>query len=142
MHASEITSPTPARSDSQEGIRFGAVARLGHVEFRTRDLARLTEYYRDVLGMPVMSSGADATYLSIGAPGQAVSLQRSDQDGLAHIAFELTPDLSIDDAERILEQLQVKSERKRDAEPGIPDLLELEDPEGNTVQLYHERTDS
>jgi catechol-2,3-dioxygenase len=140
--ATEPVSAAASRFAGETGIRFGGLARLGHVEFHTRDLARLASYYTDVLGMSAITSNADGTYLSMGAPGHGVSLQRNERDGLAHIGFELAADLGVQDAKRILDNADVKSERKQDAEPGIPDLLELTDPEGNTIQLYRDVSDS
>jgi catechol-2,3-dioxygenase len=123
------------------GFRFGAAARLGHVEFQTRNLGRLTDYYRDVLGFSVLAMDADVAYLGLGAPGHAVALRQGKHDGPAHIAFELSTNLSVDDAKRVLDDLDVTVERKQDAEPGIPDLLEFADPEGNTIQLYHDASE-
>ncbi len=117
-------------------ISFGQLAKLGHASFVTRDLERLADYYADVIGLRALERGPDAAHLTSGIDHHTVELHRGEQDGIAHLAFELAAGYGLDDAARQLADHAVASEIKSDAEPGIDKLLELADPEGNTIQLY------
>ncbi len=114
------------------------VRRLGHAAFEATDLDALVAYYRDVMGFAVTEQDADAVVLSGGVEHQTVALHRGAEDRLLHVAHELAPSVSLDDAERALRDAGVEVSRRSDAEPGIAELLELQDLEGNTLQLYSE----
>jgi catechol-2,3-dioxygenase len=135
---SGVAPAAVAHYATAEAIPFGGFAKLGHAAFRTRDVDRLAEYYRDVIGLTVLDQSTDAAHLTSGVGGQTVALYRGNADGLAHIGLQLASDFGVEDAQRILTALDVPVERKSDAEPGISDLLEMTDPEGNTLQLYHD----
>ena len=100
-------------------IPFGEVAKLGHASFATRDLERLADYYADVIGFRAVERGPDAVHLTSGIDHHTVELHRGEQDGIAHLAFELAAGYGLDDAARQLDDHGVASEIKSDAEPGI-----------------------
>ncbi len=113
--------------------------RLGHAAFEADDVEQLVAYYRDVIGFSIAERGGDgATYLSSGTEHQTVAIYPGRERRLRHIGLMLAPDASLDQAANALTDAGVESTLKSDAEPGISRLLEFDDPEGNTVQLYTE----
>ena len=64
--------------------------KLGHVNFLTGDLPRMTEFCCDVLGMRVTDRlGDEGIWLHINADHHAMALVAKDQAHLHHLAFEL-----------------------------------------------------
>lgn len=117
------------------------INRLGHVAFASPDVDRLASYYTDVLGFELTTRGDDgAAYLTPELVHHAVSIAPASERGLDHIAFQI--DGSLDEAEDHLSNIGLPFERRSDPEPGIPELLEIEDLDGNRVQLYAEAASS
>lgn len=115
------------------------IVAIGHLALTTPDVDRLAAYYTNVLGLE-LTARADGAYLTPDVVHHAVTLLPGEQPGLDHLAFRIEG--SLDDAARDLQAAGVRAERRSDAEPGIADLLEIEDLDGNRLQLYaasHER---
>jgi catechol-2,3-dioxygenase len=129
-------APSAASSSNQPTLAFGSLAALGHVAFETHDLEGLTRYYSDVIGLTVVSSTDDAVHLSTGTGGYALELRRGDRDGLVHIGFALRDDLELPDVQASLQGAGVQALLTSDPS-GVGELLELSDPEGNLVRLFH-----
>jgi catechol-2,3-dioxygenase len=136
-----VTSELDLRPDydgaaSSHGLQFGALAELAHHELRTRDLDRLVEYYRDVIGLTITARDTDTVALGAAGRPACVTLKRAAEGGLGRLGFRLGGDLECGDAETILRRAGIAVERRSDALAGIPELLHLADPEGNTIELY------
>lgn len=114
------------------------VNRLGHAAFGATDVDALVAYYQDVMGFAVTERDTGSVYLTSGIEHQTVAVHPSGEDRLAHVAHQLAPSYTVGDAEKALCDVGVQVSRRSDAEPGIADLLEFADLEGNTVQLYAE----
>ena len=113
------------------------VKRLGHAAFTADDVESLVDYYESVMGFTVAERGGDgSTYLTSSLDRQTVAIVPGGERRLAHIGFMLAPDASLRDARSALADAGVEAALKSDAEPGIHELLEFSDPEGNTIQLY------
>jgi catechol 2,3-dioxygenase-like lactoylglutathione lyase family enzyme len=109
------------------------IVAIGHLALTSPDVDRLTAYYTDVLGFEV-TARADGAYLTPDVVHHAVTLLPGEEPGLDRLAFRIEG--SLDDAARDLQAAGVKAERRSDAEPGIADLLEIADLDGNRLQLY------
>jgi catechol 2,3-dioxygenase-like lactoylglutathione lyase family enzyme len=112
------------------------VVGIGHLALVSPDVDRLAAYYTDVLGFDLAGRDDGTAYLTPELVHHAVAVQPGKERGLDHLAFRVEG--SLEDAERELAAAGIKAERRSDAEPGIGDLLELEDPDGNRLQLYSE----
>ena len=119
-------------------LEFGTFAKLGNAGFVTSDLDRLAEYYREVIGLSETSRSADAVHLASGDDHHSVALRKGPADALSHISFQLGGDVTLPEAAQALSDSGVESQLKTDAEPGIAELLEFADPEGNTLRVYKE----
>ena len=113
------------------------ITRLGHLALTSPDVDRLVAYYTDVLGFELAARDGDGTvYLTPELVHHAVSVRPAKDGGLDHLAFQIAG--SLDDAERTLAAGGIAYERRSDAEPGISELLEIRDLDGNRLQLYSE----
>jgi catechol 2,3-dioxygenase-like lactoylglutathione lyase family enzyme len=119
-------------------LEFGKLAKIGNAGFVTADLDRLAAYYRDVIGFSETERSADTVYLTSGQDHHTVALRKGDQDELSYISFQLAGDVTLEEAADALAASGVDSELKSDAEPGISQLLEFDDPEGNTLRIFKE----
>ncbi|GLV55771.1 oxidoreductase [Dictyobacter sp. S3.2.2.5] len=113
------------------------VAKIGHAAFHTTNLDRLLAYYTDILGLTLTARGSDGTaYLSCGIDHHSVILTPATENRLHHVAFQLDQSVSLSDAARQLHEAGIESELMSDAQPGIPELLQISDPDSNLIQLY------
>jgi catechol-2,3-dioxygenase len=133
----DVSSAESSSDPEPHALPFGSLGALGHVAFETHDLARLAAYYTDVIGLTAVSTTADAVHLSTGTGGHALELRQGERDGLTQIGFALSDDLELADVKALLRNAGVQAEHRSDPSPGIAELLELDDPDGNHLQLYH-----
>jgi catechol-2,3-dioxygenase len=113
------------------------VAKIGHAAFQTTNLDTLLAYYTNILGLTLTVRGSDGTaYLSCGVDHHSVILSPAAENRLHHIAFQLDQSVSLREVTRHLHDAGLQSEIMSDAQPGIPELLQLSDPDGNLIQLY------
>lgn len=125
--------------------------RLGHVGLAVRDMERMIDFYRSVLGLEVsdrmaypddspLVSGAwlrcntDHHVLALftprGDPAAAGGL------GLHHVAFELASFQELRRAARFLRERGVPILSSRQGGPGCQLRVYCRDPEDNVVELY------
>jgi catechol 2,3-dioxygenase len=127
------------------------IRELGHVVLQVTDLDRSIRFYRDTLGLPLVSQGQPRgrriVFFSLGSkhhdlalielpPGAGV--QDPDRAGVMHLAFKLGDDIAL-----------LKEARERMIAAGVPIVnttehmttysLYLSDPDGITVELYVDR---
>jgi catechol 2,3-dioxygenase len=114
------------------------------VGLAVRDLARLTGFYRDVLGFAVLDSSEESTALGAGSV-PIVHLEHrpnakpddSREAGLYHTAFLMPtrPDL----ARWILHVARNKVPLTGASDHAVSEAFYLDDPEGNGIEVYHDR---
>jgi len=117
---------------------------IGAIGLKVRDLDRLTDYYRDVLGLSVLDRSREGA--TLGAGGVAlVHLEhqphaRPDDTrtaGLYHTAF-LVPTRA-DLARWILHVARNKVRLTGASDHAVSEAFYLDDPEGNGIEVYHDR---
>ncbi len=119
--------------------------RINHVRLRVRDLASELDFYRRVLGLPVLAEhGAE---LSFAAPGQrepllvlvedrAAPVHRHPMAGIFHIAFRYPTRRALADA---IHRLVVHRYAIEGASHHlVSEAIYLSDPEGNGIELYRD----
>ena len=127
------------------------IRELGHVVLQVTDLDRSIQFYRDTLGLPLVSQGKPRdrriVFFSLGAKHHDLALielapgaQAQDQTraGVMHIAFKIGDDIEL-----------LKEAKERMVAAGVPVVrttehmttysLYLSDPDGITVELYVDR---
>lgn len=127
------------------------IRELGHVVLQVTDLDRSIKFYRDTLGLPLVSQGTPSgrriVFFSLGAKHHDLALtelppgahgQDHARAGVRHIAFKIGDDIEL-----------LKEARARMVAAGVPIVnttehmttysLYLSDPDGITVELYVDR---
>lgn len=132
----EVTHPVPSATV------------VGHVHLKVSDLDRAIDFYSGVLGFQVTQRmGSSAAFLSAGGYHHHIGLNTWESrggsapapgtTGLYHVAF-LYPDRpALAAALRRLVENGVPLEGA--ADHGVSEALYLRDPDGNGVELYHDR---
>jgi len=121
---------------------------VGHIHLRVADLERAIRFYRDVLGFEVTQRmGTGAAFLGAGGYHHHVGLNTwesgggspppTGSTGIYHAAFRYPDRAALATAYRRLVELQVPLEGA--ADHGVSEALYLRDPDGNGVELYHDR---
>ncbi len=113
------------------------VFRIGYIEFATADLPRLSNYYENVLGLQPVDATSDTAYLSLGLDHHNVSLRKNGRSGLSRIGFQVNQDIVLSEMAHDLEMAGHPVVLKKDARPGVPELIEVVAPGGIMVELFH-----
>jgi catechol 2,3-dioxygenase len=127
------------------------IRELGHIVLQVTDLDRSIRFYRDTLGLPLVSQGKPRgrriVFFSLGAKHHDLALvelapgaqgQDPARAGVMHLAFKIGDDIEL-----------LKEARARMVAAGVPIVnttehmttysLYLSDPDGITVELYVDR---
>lgn len=122
-------------------------ADIGHVHLKVSDLDRSVAFYRDVLGFTVMERGLGAAFLSAGGYHHHIGLNTwfskggerapASAPGLYHAAIRYPSRLELARAtERVLRH-GIAPRLYEDH--GVSEAVYFEDPDGNGVEIYHDR---
>ena len=121
---------------------------IGHVHLKVADLERALAFYAGVLGFQVMERvGQTAAFLSAGGYHHHLGLNTWESKGgppppvnatgLYHVAIRYPDRRALADALRRLVDAHVPLEGA--ADHGVSEALYLKDPDGNGLELYHDR---
>ncbi len=126
-----------------------AETRIGHVHLKVSDLDRALEFYRDLLGFELTTMyGENAAFLSAGGYHHHIGLNtwhskggppaQRNSAGLYHAAI-LYPTRK--DLAEVLQRLIDEGYPINGAsDHGVSEAIYLEDPDGNGVELYRDRS--
>ena len=112
------------------------VRKISHASYETPDLEKQTEYYVNVLGLALIAKERDAVYLANTIEHHSVILRQGAQPRCASIGFQLGPDDDLAAFEKQTAAQGLTTSRKRDAEPGIGDMVVFEDPKGTVMEVF------
>jgi catechol 2,3-dioxygenase len=126
-------------------------ARVGHVHLKVADLERAIAFYSGVLGFEVTQRyGSGAAFLAAGGYHHHIGLNTWESrggsppppgtTGLYHVAFLYPTRADLADALRRLIQADYPLDGASDH--GVSEALYLTDPDGNGVELYHDRPEA
>lgn len=114
-------------------------SKLGYAELAVKDIEGMEHYYSDVLGFTLLEVDAEGKrYFSSGLDHHNIILTPTNESNLLSMGFQLDKDVLLDDAKKLLQQKGITAVLKSDVQPGVPEMLELKDPDGFTVHLYTE----
>ncbi len=128
-----------------------SATRIGHVHLKVSDLERAVAFYTDLIGLSVMQRyGAQAAFLSAGGYHHHLGLNTWESKGgsapargttgLYHTAF-VFPDRKA--LAQVLKRLvDANWPLEGAADHGVSEAIYLSDPDGNGVELYHDRPES
>ena len=120
---------------------YDAPYHIGAVTLRVNDLARLTAYYRDAIGLQLINQGSEDAELGIG--GKVLVRLRSGASrpgsaaGLFHLAILLPSRRDLANWLRHAAETGVPLEGASDHL--VSEALYLSDPEGNGIEIYRDR---
>jgi catechol-2,3-dioxygenase len=115
------------------------VFRLGYATFNSKDVQAMVDYYTNVLGCVVVEqSDEGAVYISTGFDHHNIVIQPSTHSFMEGIGWQVNPNTPLEDVKRLLFQEGIESKLAHDKQFGIPQQLELKDPDGNIIYLYNE----
>lgn len=114
-------------------------SKLGYANLAVKDMDAMEDYYLNVMGLTLMETGEKGErYFSTGLDHHNIVLTPADESNLIGIGFQLDPNVPLEDVKKEIEEKGIEVELKTDAEPGISQILELQDPEGFLIRLYNE----
>ena len=123
-------------------------ARIGHVHLKVSDLDRAIAFYREVLGFELQQKyGTQAAFMSAGGYHHHIGLNTwqskggtppaPNHTGLFHVAILYPDRASLARALKRLVEAGIALEGASDH--GVSEAIYLRDPDGNGIELYHDR---
>jgi len=112
------------------------VLKIGHAGLNVPDLEAALAYYTDTLGLSEVDRADGAVYLGSGADHHSIVLYTAGQPGLCQLAFQISADRALHEVAAELRGLGIAAELQHDVQPGIAELIQIHDPQGNPVLLY------
>jgi catechol 2,3-dioxygenase-like lactoylglutathione lyase family enzyme len=112
------------------------VRKIAHATYETPDLEQQVAYYTDILGLTLAAKDKDAAYLACGVDHHAVVLRKGDQARCVRIGFQLGAGDDLDGFDKQTAAHGLKTSRKKDPEPSIPDMVVFEDPKGTVMEVF------
>src|ERR1700761_764912 len=112
------------------------VSKIAHATYETPDLDQQTEYYTNVLGLTVTAKEQGVVFLASTVDHHAVVLRQGQQPQCARVGFQIAQDADLNDFERQVQAQGVQTQRKRDPEPSISDMVSFVDPKGTLMEVF------
>lgn len=127
-------------------FQISAAAHIGRVALKVANLEKMTRFYQEVIGLQILSQNASQSTLGVGdmvllelhkiqAP-----LPVTPKTGLYHVALLLPSRKDLGNALR--HYLQVDAPLIGASDHGYSEALYLNDPEGNGIEVYHDKPQS
>ena len=122
---------------------------LGHVVIKVRNQEKAEAFYNGVLGLPIAArlEAMKMTFFSLGnhhdfaiaAVGDDASAAPDQSPGLMHVAFKIGN--SLDELREAKAYLESAGIRAFPMDHEVSQSLYLDDPDGNTIELYVDASD-
>jgi catechol-2,3-dioxygenase len=112
------------------------VRKIAHATYETPDVERQIDYYTEIIGLTLVDRDSDAAYLASTLDHHSVVLRRGPAAQCVRLGFELGMDDDLDAFERQVTAHGIKTQRKRDAEPTIADMVTFADPKGTVMEVF------
>src|SRR6185312_15821520 len=112
------------------------VKKIAHATYETPNLDQQIEYYTDILGLTLVAKEKDAAYLASTLDHHSVVLRKGDHGRCVRIGFQIASDDDLGAFEKQTAAHGIKTQRKKDPEPSIPDMVTFEDTKGTTMEVF------
>ena len=112
------------------------VRKIAHASYEMPDVDKQIEYYTEILGLTLVERDKEAAYLASTVDHHSVVLRRGGEPKCVQIGFQIAPDDDLDDFERGVQAKGFKTQRKKDPEPTIADVVTFEDPKGTIMEVF------
>jgi catechol-2,3-dioxygenase len=113
--------------------------RMIYLDFSSAAMEEDLHFYNETMGLrqAACSSSSDA-WLSVGFDHHNLHFRKGEISGLDAVGYQLAKGVDLNRMAAILDDAGLRYTRKRDARPGVGELIELEPIGGHTVQLVAE----
>ncbi|MBO0451352.1 VOC family protein [Candidatus Enterococcus murrayae] len=124
-------------------FQLSAATHIGNVALKVANLKKMTRFYQEVIGLQVIDQSAVKSTLGV---GETVLLELhkvqnplpvTPKTGLYHVAFLLPSRKDLGNA--LFHYLNVKAPLIGASDHGYSEALYLNDPEGNGIEVYHDK---
>jgi len=112
------------------------VKKIAHAAYEMPDVERQIEYYTEILGLTLVGKEKDSAYLANAVDHHSVVLRKGDAARCLRIGFQIGPNDDLGDFERQVAGHGIKTQRKKDPEPSISDMVAFEDPKGTIMEVF------
>jgi catechol 2,3-dioxygenase len=126
------------------------VRSLGHVVIKVRDQQRAEAFYNGLLGIPIAArySEMSATFFTLGnhhdfavvAIGDDAQDAPANSVGLVHVAFKIGD--NIEELREARLKMEAAGFKVAAHDHGVSKSIYLDDPDGNTIELYVDVSDA
>jgi catechol-2,3-dioxygenase len=113
-----------------------SVKKIAHATYEVPDLEKQTEYYTEVIGLTLTEKSKDAVYLASTIDHHSVVLRGGPQAQCVGVGFELGLDDDLGAFEGQVQGLGVKTQRKKDPDPSISEMISFDDPKGTALEVF------
>ena len=113
-----------------------SVKKIAHATYQMPDVDKQLAYYTDILGLTLVERSKDAAYLASTIDHYSVVLKQGPQAQCVRVGFQIGPDDDLSEFERQVAGHGIKTERRRDPDPTIADMLTFEDPKGTVMEVF------
>ena len=112
------------------------IARLAYAAFETPDMDAQVDYYRRIMGLTLVERTAEAAYLSATIDHHTVVLRPGAAPRCTRFGMQLSAAADLGSLARDLAAMGVAAERRRDAQPGVPEQVSFADPDGVAIDVF------
>ena len=113
-----------------------SVKKIAHAVYEMPDVDKQTEYYTEVIGLTQTDKGKDAVYLASTVDHHSVVLRKGSQARCVRLGFQIGPEEDLGVFEKQVQGHGIKTERRKDPEPTISDMVTFEDPKGTVMEVF------
>lgn len=112
------------------------VSKIAYACYETPDLDQQVDYYTNVLGLTLAAKEKDTVYLASTVDHHSVVLRSGAQAQCSAIGLQIAPTADLDDFEKQLAAHGIKTERKKDPNPSIAEMVSFADPKGTIMEVF------
>jgi catechol 2,3-dioxygenase-like lactoylglutathione lyase family enzyme len=112
------------------------VRKIAHAAYEMPDVEKQIEYYTDILGLTLVERTKEAAYLASTVDHHSIVLSKGAESKCLRLGFQIAPDDDLDDFERQVQGHGIKTERRKDPEPTIADMVTFQDPKGTAMEVF------
>jgi catechol-2,3-dioxygenase len=114
------------------------VRKISHASYETPDLEHQLEYFTDILGLTLIGRERDAAYLASTNEHHSIILRSGSHPRCTRLGFQLGPNDDLDAFEKQTAAHGLRTERKKDPEPTISDMVSFEDTKGTIMEVFRQ----
>lgn len=114
------------------------VFRLVYALFATNKIEEMSGYYTQTMGyVQTEVDEQGSVYLSNGLDHHNIILTPADASGIRRYGYQLDGKMSMKEVDQELKYLGISGVMKSDSRPGVSELMEVEDPAGNIIEIFN-----